>query len=151
MTQYIYIASPMRLPSGSYGTNPVSLEQPNVYRNELDFTHIYFENNYDSRSKQRFSYSTHFSFKHQVTAFSNHIPLPYQIKGTAEQDKCLKILYSYLEAAVQQSGVVEYFTSLNGGEELPLSKKRTISWMDLKKPYDLVLEDRELWEITLWN
>ncbi|MCM3491137.1 hypothetical protein M3689_17700 [Alkalihalophilus marmarensis] len=151
MTQYIYIASPMRLPSGSYGSNPVSAEQPNVYRNELDFTHLYFENNYDSHSKQRFSYSPHFTYKHQVAAFSNHIPLPYQLKGTAEQDKCLSILYTYLEEAIQQCGVVEYFTSLNGEEDLPLLKKRTIQWPDVKKPYDLVIDDREFWEITLWN
>ena len=35
MTQYIYIASPMRLPKGSFGSNPVSPEQPNVFKNEL--------------------------------------------------------------------------------------------------------------------
>ncbi|ADU32478.1 hypothetical protein [Evansella cellulosilytica] len=151
MTQYIYISSPMRLPGGSFGENPVSSEQPNVFNSELDFTHLYFENNYDSNLKRRFSYSPHFSFKHQVAAFSNHIPLTNQIKGTAEQEKCLTILYSYLEEAIQNSGVVEYFTSLNGEEDNPLSKKRNIHWMDLKKPHDLVLEDREFWQITLWN
>ena len=149
MTQYIYIASPMRLPEGPFGSIPLSPEQPNVFKNELDFTHLYFENNYDSKSKRRFSYSTHFSFKHQVAAYSNFIPLKYDLKGNAVEEKCLTILYSYLEEALQASGVVEYFTSLNGKEALAISKKRNIRWMDIKTPYDLVLDDREFWEITL--
>lgn len=28
-------------------------------------------------------------------------------------------------------------------------KKRQIRWLDIKEPYDLVLEDLEFWEITL--
>lgn len=148
MTQYIYIASPMRLPKGSFGSNSVSPEQPNVFRNELDFIHLYFESNYDSKLKRRFSYSPHFSYNHQVAAYSSHIPLNLQLKGTVEEEKCLTILYSYLEKAIQASGIVEYFTCLSGKEDLALSKKRNIHWLDIKKPYDLVLEDREFWEIT---
>jgi hypothetical protein len=149
MTQYIYLASPMRLPKGSFGSKPVSPKKPNVFKNELDFTHLYFENNYDSKLNRRFSYSPHFSFNHQVAASSNHIPLKYEIKGTAEEEKCLTILYSYLEEAIQASGVVEYFTCLSSKEELEISKKRNIRWKDIKTPYDLVLEDREFCEITL--
>lgn len=149
MTQYIYIASPVRLPKGSFGLNPVSSEQPNVFRNEFDFAHLYFENNYDSNIKRRFSYSPHFSYKHQVAVSSNHIPLHNQIRGTAEEDKCLTILYSYIEEALQVSGVIEYFTSSSGKEDLATSKKRQIRWSDIKEPYDLVLEDLEFWEITL--
>jgi hypothetical protein len=145
MTQYIYIASPMRLPKGSFDSHSVSPEQLNVFRNELDFVHLYFENNYDSKLKRRFSYNPHFSYNHQVAAYSNQIPIYLQLKGTAEEEKCLTILYSYLEEA---SGVVEYFTCLSGKEDLALSKKRKIHWLDIKKPYDLVLEDREFWEIT---
>jgi hypothetical protein len=126
----------------------LSPEQLNVFKNQLDFTELYFENNYDSKLKRRISYSPHFSFNHQVAAYSNHIPLKYELKGTAEEEKCLKILYSYLEAALQASGVVEYFTCLSGKEELAISKKRNIRWMDIKKLYDLVLEDREFWKIT---
>ena len=150
MTQYIYIASPMRLPKGSFGSYPLSPEQPNVFKNEFDFTDLYFENNYDSKLKRKFSYSPHFSFNHQVAAFSNHLPLKkIEFKGTVEEEKCLTILYSYLEEALQASGVVEYFTCLSGKEKLAISKKRNIRWMDIKKPYDLVLEDREFWEISL--
>ncbi|WML46717.1 hypothetical protein RCG23_13795 [Neobacillus sp. PS3-34] len=149
MTQYIYLASPMRLPKGSFGSKSVSPKKPNVFKNELDFTHLYFENNYDSKLKRRFSYSPHFSFNHQVAAYSNHIPLKYEIKGTAEEEKCLTILYFYLEEAIQASGIVEYFTCLSSKEELSISKKRNIRWKDIKDPYDLVLEDREFWEITL--
>lgn len=148
MTQYIYIASPKRLSKGLFGSNSVSPEQPNVFRNELDFIHLYFENNYDSKLKRRFSYSPHFSYSHQVAAYSNHIPLSLQLKGTSEEKKCLTILYTYLEEAIQASGVVEYFTCLNGKEDLLLSKKRNINWQDIKKPYDLILEDCEIWEIT---
>ncbi|MBV7509768.1 hypothetical protein KW850_32335 [Bacillus sp. sid0103] len=149
MTQYIYLASPMRLPKGSFGSKPVSPKKPNVFKNELDFTHIYFENNYDSKLKRRFSYSPQLSFNHQVAAYSNHIPLKYELKGTAEEEKCLTILYSYLEEAIQTSGVVEYFTCLSSKEELAISKKQNIRRKEIKKPYDLVLEDMEFWEIRL--
>ncbi|RLL41141.1 hypothetical protein D8M04_18040 [Oceanobacillus piezotolerans] len=151
MTQYIYIASPMRLPEGSFGFNPISPEQPNVFRNELDFIHLYFENNYDRELKQRFNYSQHFSYKHQVGAYSNQIPLKNVLRKTQEEEKCLTLLYNYIEEAIQNSNIVEYFTSVNGQEDLPLSRKRSINWLDIKNPYDLVLEDRELLEITFWN
>src|SRR5690625_3716581 len=100
MTQYVYIASPKRLPKGSFGSNFISLEQPNVFRNELDFIHLYFENNYGSKLKRRFSYSLHFSYSHQVAAYSNYIPLNLQLKGNSEEKKCLTILYAYLEEAI---------------------------------------------------
>ena len=48
------------------------------------------------------------------------------------------------------SGVVEYFSSLNGKEDLPVSCKKSIYWSDLKTPYDLVLAGREFWEISYW-
>lgn len=62
--------------------------------------------------------------------------------------KCLTTLYSYLEEAIHSSGVVEYFTCVSGNEDLALSKKRKIHWLDIKQPYDLVLADREFWEVT---
>ena len=148
MTQYIYIASPMRLPQGSFGSNLVSSEQPNVFKSELDFTHLYFQKNYDSKQKRRFSYSPHFSFVHQVAVYANHLPFKNSLKGTAEEEKCLKILYAYLEEALQSAGIVEYFTSLSGKEDLEILKRRKVRWVEIKTPYDLVLEDREFWEIT---
>lgn len=45
------MASPMKLPEGSFGLKPVSPEQPNVFKDELDFTHLHFEDNYDRASK----------------------------------------------------------------------------------------------------
>jgi hypothetical protein len=80
MTQYIYLSSPMRLPKGSLGVNPVSPKKPNIFKNELDFTHLYFENNYDSKLNRRFSYIPHFSFNHQVAAYSNYILLNNELK-----------------------------------------------------------------------
>lgn len=56
-----------------------------------------------------------------------------------------------MDEAIQNSQVVEYFTSWNGEEDLALFKKRSIHCLDIKNPYDLVIEDRELWEILLWN
>ena len=155
MTQYIYIASPLRLPVGTFGLNPISPEQPNVFASELDFTHLHFENNYDSESKERFSYSPHFSFKHQVTTTNNSLPLKHEWISTKQwnrkefERKCLALLYSYLEKAVGTAYVVEYFTSINGEEHLPISVKRKKHWKDIKKPDDLIIEDREFWEITL--
>ena len=55
MTQYIYIASPMKLPQGSFGSNPVSSEQPNVFHTELDFVHLYFTNNSNSATEKDLS------------------------------------------------------------------------------------------------
>ncbi|MGE6376017.1 hypothetical protein [Peribacillus muralis] len=123
MTQYMYIASPMRLPNGSFGSKPLSLEQPNVFLNELDFMYLYFDNNYDSKLKRKFSYSPHFSFDYQVAAYSNHIPLGLGFTGKAEEGKCLTILYHYLNEALNASGVIEYFTCLSGKEDSSISKK----------------------------
>ncbi|MEJ8766732.1 hypothetical protein WKU33_12835 [Oceanobacillus sp. HCA-5259] len=148
MTQYIYLASPIRLPKGSFGQSSLAPEQPNIFKSELDFAHLHFENNYDPGLKDRFSYSPHFSFKHQVAADARDIPLKLQLRGTAEEAKCLGILHAYIEEVLQASGVVEYFTCLNGKEESAISKKRHIRWSDMKDPYDLVLEDLEFWEIT---
>ncbi|AVQ97752.1 hypothetical protein OBCHQ24_01335 [Oceanobacillus iheyensis] len=151
MTQYIYIASPTRLSEGSFGASPISPEKPNIFKNEFDFVHLYFENNYDSEKKQRFTYSPHFSYKHQVAAYSKQIPLKNDLSGRPEEEKCLSILYNYMEEAIQYSNIIEYFTSLNGEEDARLSKKRSINWLDIKSPYDLVLDDREFMEIILWN
>ncbi len=84
-----------------------------------------------------------------MAVYVNYITFNYRLKGTPEEEKCLKILYFYLEEALQSSGIVEYFTSLSGKEDLEISKRRNIRWMEVKTPYDLVLEDREFWEITL--
>ena len=148
MTQYIYLASSIKLPKGSFGQSPLAPDQPNVFNGELDFAHLHFENNYNPELKGRFSYSPHFSFKHQVAADARKIPLKLHLKGTAEEAKCLGILYAYIEEALGVSGIVEYFTCLNGKEDAAISKKRHIRWSDVLEPYDLVLEDLEFWEIT---
>ena len=94
----------------------MSPQKPNVFKTELDATGLYFENNYDNKSKRKFSYSPHFSFEYQVAAYSS--AMKYQLKGTPIEEKCLNILHSYLEDANQSSGVVEFFTSWSGKEEL---------------------------------
>ncbi len=38
--------------------------------------------------------------------YSNHIPLRLEFKGTAEEVKCLTILYSYLDEALNASNAV---------------------------------------------
>lgn len=148
MTQYVYIASPNKLSQGSFGLRPVSFAQPNIFDRELDFVHLYFENNYDEKLKQRFSYSPHFSFNYQVATYSNHMPLTLDIQGTAEERKVLDILYAYLEKAVQSSGVVEYFTSLEGKQDADVSSQREVRWNEIQTSYDLLLNDREFWVIT---
>ncbi len=45
--------------------------------------------------------------------------------------------------------MIEYFTSLSGKEDQDIFKKRKVRWKEIKTPYDLVLEDREFWVITL--
>ncbi|KON70604.1 hypothetical protein AKG34_18745 [Peribacillus butanolivorans] len=54
MTQYIYMASPMKLPEGSFDLKPVSPEQSNVFKDELDFTHLHFEDITIGHQKQDF-------------------------------------------------------------------------------------------------
>ena len=89
MTQYFYLAAPRKLPTGSFGSNPVSAQQPHVFRTELDFTHLFFENNVDEQSKKRFSFSPHFSLKHQVAFSHNFFPLKNELKGNSIEEKCL--------------------------------------------------------------
>ncbi|TYS01405.1 hypothetical protein FZC84_01755 [Rossellomorea vietnamensis] len=149
MTQYIYIASPIKLPQGSIGANPVSQEKPMIFKTELDAVHLLFENNYDADQKKKISYSPHFSFEYGVAAYANQIPFKYHLKGTQAEEKCLKILYGYMEGALQASGILEYFTSLTGKEDLEISKKRNVQWSNIKSPYDLVMEDREFLTIML--
>ncbi|WP_117170059.1 hypothetical protein [Paraliobacillus sediminis] len=80
MKQYIYIASPMKLLNGSFGSTHLSPEQANVFKDELDLTNLSFQNNYDSRLKQKFSYSRHFTFGQQVSADASYIPLKLDLK-----------------------------------------------------------------------
>ncbi|MFP7287372.1 hypothetical protein SFC23_17895 [Shouchella clausii] len=150
MTQYIYIASPMKLPQGCYGQKPISKDKPHIFKDELDFTHLFFERNYDNERKKRFAYSQHFSFKHQVAAYDNAIPLKGELTNKPIEEKLLTILYDYLEAAIHTSRIIEYFTSVNGEEDKPISRMKTVDWTDIEKPYDLVLADREFWQIILW-
>jgi hypothetical protein len=125
MTQYFYLAALKKLPTGSFGSNPVSAKQPHVFRTELDFTHLFFENNMDEQSKKRFSFSPHLSLEHQVAFSHNFLPLKNELKGNSIiEEKCLNILYLYIEEALQMSRVVEYFSSLNGKEDLPFHVKK---------------------------
>jgi len=149
MTRYIFIASPIKLPKGEFGSNPLSKEKPNVFKTELDFTHLYFENNYNSITKKRFSYSNHLTYEYQVAAYANQIPIRGQETGSSYEKKCLKILYEYIEKAIYQSGYLELFTSWNGEESNLLSNQRRLRWENIKDPYDLVLKDLEVVEIIL--
>ncbi|MFC0525159.1 hypothetical protein ACFFGV_16380 [Pontibacillus salicampi] len=148
MTQYIYIASPVKLPQGCFGHTPISAETPNVFNSEFDYTHLYFENNYDSIIKRKFTYSPHFTYNYQVAAAANDIPLKSCIKGTREEEKCLELLYSYITEAMKASGTLQYFTCVSGKEDSERLIQRKVNWNDLQEPYDLVLDDREYWEIT---
>ncbi|MBU8597464.1 hypothetical protein [Shouchella clausii] len=79
MTQYIYIASPMKLPQGCYGQKPISKDKPHIFKDELDFTHLFFERNYDNERKKRFAYSQHFSFN----VHPKEVSLFNRVKGVA--------------------------------------------------------------------
>lgn len=149
MSQYIYIASPVKLPKGTYGYNPISHDRPNIFNTELDYTHLYFENNYDGIKKNRVSFSSHFSYDYQVSAYANRVPLKHREDGSPIERKCLALLYTYIEQAILNSGIIEYFTCISGEEDKSLSAKRNIHWKDIQGPYDLVLNDLEFWEIKL--
>ncbi|MCO0600261.1 hypothetical protein NGI46_23125 [Peribacillus butanolivorans] len=86
------MASPMKLPEGSFGLKPVSPEQPNVFKDELDFTHLHFEDNYDRASKTRFSYSSHFSFNHQVAINHNLLPLKHLSQKQCDTRKVFRYI-----------------------------------------------------------
>ncbi|MEH7351115.1 hypothetical protein [Gottfriedia acidiceleris] len=146
MTQYHYISSPKRLKDGSFGQNPIS---PNVYANELDFTHLYMERNYDPEEKKIFSFSKHFKYKYQVCMMSQQVPLKGEKRITPEGEKCLKILYEYIIEAVNESGVIEYYASWNSEEDYPINHKRQIALTDLKSPRDLIIAEREF--VTIYK
>ncbi|WP_088011208.1 hypothetical protein [Gottfriedia acidiceleris] len=147
MTQYHYISSPIPLKDGVFGQNAIS---PNVYANELDFTHLFLERNYDPEEKKFFSFSNHFKYKYQVGMVSTQIPLKGEKgKTTPEEEKCLKILYEYIKDAVNESGIIEYYASWNSEENYPISIKRQITLSDLKTPSDLIIADREF--VTIYK
>ncbi|ODG91494.1 MULTISPECIES: hypothetical protein [Bacillaceae] len=146
MTQYHFISSPIILKEGSFGENAIS---PNVYENELDFTHVYMERNYDPEEKKFFSFSKHFKYKYQVSMVSTQVPLKGEKRITPEGEKCLKILYEYIREAVNESGVIEFFASWNSEEDYPIREKRQITLTDLKTPRDLIIADREF--VTIYK
>ncbi len=149
MTQYWYIASPNKLPVGSYGLTPVLPDRPNVFQNELDFTHLYFENNIEDTSIERISFSSHFNFEYQVDTSHNFMPLKGSETGHPHEEKCLQILYRYLEEALHDSGILEIFTSISGEEHRAIRSMKQVKWKDIQSPYDLVMDDREFWVIHL--
>lgn len=149
MTQYFYISSPNKLPVGDFGGQPISEEQPYAFRNELDATVLIFEDNYDSNSKDRFNYAPILSFKYQVAFFNNFLTIKGEESGKCYEKKCLQILYEYLYSALNESGVLEYCTCLKGTEEKGDWTRKTIHWGDINSPYDLVLKDREIFEILI--
>jgi len=146
MTQYHFIASPKPLKIGAFGLNPISPDKPNVYATELDFAHLFMEKNYDEETKVTFSCSKHLKYKHQVAFMSNGIPLKGEKVNLNHPlaKKYMNILYSYILEAINDSGVIQYYTSINSEENLPLSSEREIRLVDLKIPEDLILADREL-------
>lgn len=148
MTQYHYISSPKPLKTGVFGDNPIA---PNVYASELDLLSLFIEDNYDVEDGKRFSYSKHFQYKCQVGMMSMSTPLKGEERGTPEEKKCLEILYKYIVDAVNENGIVEYFTSWNSEEDLPISERREISLSELKSPKDLIIADREFVTISKWN
>ncbi|WP_289890399.1 hypothetical protein [Virgibacillus pantothenticus] len=149
MTQYYYISSPHKLPKGTFGSQPVSEKQPNIFNNELDAIELIFEDNYDSKTKKRFKYVPILSFKYQVAVYNNFLPIKNQEIGNSFEEKCLHLLYEYLHTALHESGILEFCTCLNGTEEQGNWTKKILYWSDIKSPYDLVLNDREICEMLI--
>ncbi|MBT2214849.1 hypothetical protein KK120_03330 [Virgibacillus dakarensis] len=149
MTQYYYISSPHKLLKGTFGSQPVSEKQPNIFNSELDATELIFEDNYDTETKKRFKYVPILSFKYQVAVYNNSLPIKNHEAGNSFEEKCLHLLYEYLRNALHESGVLEFCTCLNGTEEQGNWTKKTLHWSDIKSPYDLVLKDREMCEILM--
>ena len=151
MTQYYYISSPGRLPAGTFGATPVSEDEPYVYNSELDAAALFIESNYDPKTKKRFAYVPDFTHKHQVSVYGNSLPIKPDNWHSCIEEKCMKLLYDYVNDAVQESGMIEICTCINGTEERGNWIKRTIYWSDITSPYDLVLEDREICVIVNWR
>lgn len=136
---------------GSFGPTPVSEDKPNVYNSEYDWAGLYFENNYDSEMKKRFSYVPDFTHKHQVAVSGDALPTKLDEDHSRIEEKCVKLLHEYVKGAIQESGMIEICTCINGTEDRGNWTKRTIYWPDITSAYDLVLEDRELCEIITWR
>ena len=152
MTQYYYISSPRKLPEGDFGAKPISEDKPHVFSNELDFTSLFFENNYDQDKKKRFSYVPSFHYKYQVAVYHNFLPIKSEERGNNPiERKCLGLFYDYISNAVEESGMIEYCTCLNGTEDRGDWTRKTLYWGDVESRDDLVLNDREICEIVTWK
>ncbi|AUJ24315.1 hypothetical protein [Virgibacillus dokdonensis] len=147
MTQYFYIASPKKLKTGVVGSKPISPAQPNVFKDELDATGLFFEANYDAEIKKRFDYAPVLSFKYQVAVSHNLLPLKHEERCNRDEERCLTLLYEYMKKAIMKSGVIEVCTCINGTEERDGWDEKSATWSNIKAPYDLVLNDRECWRI----
>ncbi|MFP7495277.1 hypothetical protein SFC66_15980 [Terribacillus saccharophilus] len=151
MTQYYYISSPKRLPVGVFGPTPISEDEPTVYKSELDWAGLFFEGNYDPKTKKRFSYVPDFTYKHQVAISGHRLPTKLVEDHSCIEQKCVQLLYDYVNDAVQESGMIEICTCINGTEDRGNWIKRKIYWPETTSPYDIVLEDREICEIVNWR
>ncbi|MBC2012709.1 hypothetical protein [Listeria marthii] len=142
MTQYHYLASKSLLGKGNDEDEKKTCY---VYKNDLDFLSLNFEDNIDYDTKEMFSFSKHFNpkCKFQVAISEGKLPLKNEYQGDAYEIKSLSILYDYILNASQESDTLELYTSWNGEEDLPLTDKKEISIEELT-PESLILRDREL-------
>ena len=72
MTYYAYFASHAPLSVESMGDNPI---RENIYETELDFAGLFFEENIDEETGNRFSYSKHVKLRFQTCCSSNYLPM----------------------------------------------------------------------------
>ncbi|MEF2292504.1 hypothetical protein [Virgibacillus dokdonensis] len=91
MTQYFYIASPKKLKIGVVGSKLISPAQPNIFKDEIDATDLFFEANYDAEIRKRVNYAPVLSFKYQVAVSHNLLPLKHEERDTRDEEKCLTL------------------------------------------------------------
>jgi hypothetical protein len=145
MTDYLYLASETPLPEVTLGDNPSKVSGGVVYYDsEADLCVWDFENNIDPHTQRRFSYSTHFSYKCQLSSMS-FLPFKNE-KARPREEKALDYLHDFIQEMMNSHAFIEVLRCWNGEENFPLQSKREIMLPELKKE-DLLLDSNELLRI----
>ena len=134
MSEYIYIASDSKLLSGTIGDTGIDFFNTTFYLSSNSLESFFFEENYDSDEKEKFSFSKHFSSKkYQVASIDLNLPEENQKKLNKRNKKALQELLNYIKNHFENTNAtyVEILFCLNSQENKPLKKHDHIDYNKL--------------------
>lgn len=134
MSEYIYLSSDAKLPTGSIGDDGITLFNTTFYLSENYMESFFFEENYNPDEKEILSFSRHFSDdKFQVMSIVLNLPEENTKHLKPRNKKALQELLTYIKKHFEHTNAtyVEILFSLNSYENEPLKQQQTIRYEEL--------------------